>query len=46
MDAGDIDGDNKIDIVLGNFSIRPSSTPPKYDWQKGPAVLVLKNIAK
>lgn len=46
MDAGDIDGDNKIDIVLGNFSIRPSSTPPKYDWQKGPAVLVLKNITK
>lgn len=46
MDAGDIDGDNKIDIVLGNFSIRPSSTPPKYDWQKGPAVLLLKNISK
>lgn len=44
MDAGDIDEDGKIDIVLGNFSIRPSVIPSSVDWKKGPPFIVLKNI--
>jgi len=46
MDAGDLDGDGKIDIVLGNFSIRPSAIKPRVDWQKGPPFIFLKNISK
>jgi len=46
MDAGDLDGDSKIDIVLGNFSIRPSVIKPLADWQKGPSFIFLKNISK
>lgn len=46
MDAGDLDGDGKVDIVLGNFSVRPSAIKPTVDWQKGPPFIVLKNISK
>lgn len=46
MDAGDLDGDGKIDLVLGNFSIRPSQLQPHTDWQKGPPFIFLKNITK
>jgi hypothetical protein len=46
MDAGDLDGDGREDIVLGNFSIRPSVTKPTVDWKKGPPFLVLKNVGK
>lgn len=46
MDAGDLDGDGRIDILLGNFSIRPTIIPSKIDWQKGPSFLVLKNISR
>lgn len=43
MDAGDLNGDGKVDLVLGNFSIRPSAVPSKTDWKKGPAFLYLEN---
>ena len=46
MDAGDLDGDGKTDIVLGNFSIRPSEIKTHADWQNGPPFIVLKNIMK
>jgi hypothetical protein len=46
MDAADLDGDGKTDIVLGNFSVRPSAMKPKVDWSTGPPFLLLKNISK
>ncbi|MEP7372590.1 MAG: VCBS repeat-containing protein [Chitinophagaceae bacterium] len=46
MDVADLDGDSKIDIVLGNFSIRPSAIKPVVDWQKGPPFIFLKNMSK
>ena len=43
MDAGDIDGDGKIDLVLGNFSLGSNPDKPNRNWAKGPPILVLKN---
>ncbi len=44
MDAGDLDGDGKVDIVLGNFSVAPVMVKPQVDWAKGPVFLLLKNM--
>jgi VCBS repeat protein len=46
MDAADLDGDGKVDIVLGNFSVAPSFIKPTVDWKKGPPFLVLRNTGK
>ena len=46
MDAGDIDGDGKTDIILGNFSFREVKMKHKVDWKRSPPFIILKNIGK
>jgi len=46
MDAGDLDGDGKTDLILGNFSIGPSSIKAAASWKAGPPFIVLKNNSK
>lgn len=46
MDAADLDGDGKTDLVLGNFSLAPASLKSAVDWKKGPPFIVLKNGIK
>lgn len=43
MDVGDIDNDQKPDIILGNFSAAPSFIPNAINWKDGPAVMLLRN---
>ena len=45
MDAGDFDGDGKIDLVLGNFSIGPVMHKSSVDWKNAPPFMLLKNIS-
>ena len=44
MDAADVDGDGKPDIVLGNFSVAPTLLNSKQNWKTGPPFMLLKNI--
>jgi hypothetical protein len=46
MDAGDIDGDGKIDIVLGNFSMGTTITKSNIDWKQTPQFIILKNTGR
>lgn len=46
MDAADLDGDGRTDIILGNFSIAPGFLKSAVDWKKGPPFLVLRNMGK
>ena len=46
MDAGDIDGDGKTDIILGNFSIGPTMMKHNADWKHSPPFIILKNTGK
>jgi FG-GAP-like repeat len=46
MDVGDVDGDGKPDIVLGNFSYFAPVTKRGVDFKKGPPVMVLRNRGK
>lgn len=45
MNAGDFDGDGKIDLVLGNFTA-PLMVKSKVGFQNGPAFIFLKNMGK
>ena len=44
MDAGDFDGDGKIDLMLGNFSLIGSAIKSSIDWKTQPPFMILKNI--
>ncbi len=46
MDTGDIDGDGKTDIILGNFSVAPVIIKSSVEWKTSPSFIVLKNIGK
>jgi hypothetical protein len=46
MDAGDLDGDGDIDLVLGSYIRGPTPAPDflKKIWEKqGPSIMILKN---
>ena len=45
MDAGDLDGDGKPDLVLGNLSVAPLAATVLNHWKEGPPFLFLKNIS-
>jgi len=46
MDVGDLNGDGKPDILLGNFSIAPTFIKSATPWGAAPPFLYLKNISR
>ena len=44
MDVGDIDGNGKQSILIGNFSLKSGSMKLQMDWKHQPSFLVLKNF--
>lgn len=46
MNVADLDGDGRLDIILGNFSVAPTMMRSKADWKQGPPFMVLKSIPK
>ncbi len=51
MDAGDLDGDGDIDLVLGSFALGPTTIPvpqsTRDNWKtNGAAVLLLENVRR
>ncbi|HEY8971497.1 MAG TPA: VCBS repeat-containing protein, partial [Puia sp.] len=43
MNTGDLDGDGREDILLGNFSVGPTLWKSTYNWKEGPLFLLLRN---
>jgi hypothetical protein len=43
MNTGDLDGDGREDILLGNFSVGPTRWKSALDWKQGPLFLLLRN---
>jgi hypothetical protein len=46
MDAGDLDGDGLIDLVLGNFSLGATIMKTNNNWKQSSPFIVLKNTGK
>ncbi|HLX91420.1 MAG TPA: VCBS repeat-containing protein [Puia sp.] len=44
MDAGDLNGNGKNDIILGNFAVGPSNIKSSVDWKNNPPFILLENI--
>lgn len=46
MDVGDIDGDKKPDIILGNMAAPIRGEENNNRWAQAAPLLILKNIMK